>query len=441
MPADTAISYFEDEEIDSNLFTRLVDAAQDLPLEEKMRIYAGAAQAATGEIRELLEKKSLRCIRDLIEEGTNGDIFFNSNLEIRKDKCCVMLPLRVNWCGTWSDTPPYCIENGGAVVNAAVNINNISPVKVYIEKLDQPKFILEYFDSGDRGEFHKADELSDLVNPLEPFPLLKAALIVCGIVPLPGKNLNGDIFKKLSGGIYLSTGVSGIPKGSGLGTSSILLAACIKALFEFTGRKITDAEICRRVLLAEQLMGTGGGWQDQAGGLTNGIKLATSAPGRRQEVVVKQLNAPETFLDEINQRFCLVYSGKRRLGRTILREMMSGYLKSDPKFVKTFEQIHSLAEEMSTSIESGNMERFIETFNMQTKLTMSLDTGYINERLIQIFNACDDMTAGKMICGAGGGGFIQIVLKDGYSGQDLCARLRASFPGQGIDVWQCNFVL
>ena len=38
----------------------------------------------------------------------------------------VSLPLRINWCGTWTDTPPYCLDNGGKVVNASVKIGGIS---------------------------------------------------------------------------------------------------------------------------------------------------------------------------------------------------------------------------------------------------------------------------------------------------------------------------
>jgi len=50
------------------------------------------------------------------------------------------------------------------------------------------------------------------------------------------------------------------------------------------------------------------------------------------------------------------------------------------------------------------------------------------------------MTAGRMICGAGGGGFIQIILREGFSRQQLNDRLKESFPGRGIEVWECDFV-
>ena len=50
----------------------------------------------------------------------------------------------------------------------------------------------------------------------------------------------------------------------------------MKALYEITGRKLEDDELYNRVLCMEQIMSTGGGWQDQVGGLAPGIKMVTS---------------------------------------------------------------------------------------------------------------------------------------------------------------------
>ena len=77
----------------------------------------------------------------------------------------------------------------------------------------------------------------------------------------------------------MDTEVTGVPQGSGLGTSSILAAACVKALCEFTGIRYSESDLYGRVLCMEQMMSTGGGWQDQIGGVTDGIKYITSRPG------------------------------------------------------------------------------------------------------------------------------------------------------------------
>jgi fucokinase len=326
--------------------------------------------ASTGEIRDLFEKNALRCVRDMVLAGSVCEPDFEVFPLALKNETEVCLPLRINWGGTWTDTPPYCLENGGAVVNAAVLINA----------------------------------------------------------------------SKLPGGISISAGVVGIPKGSGLGTSSILLAACIKGLFEFFGQPLSFASLCRRVLLAEQLMGTGGGWQDQAGGLVPGIKLAVSAPNFRQEVVCHRLTPPPAFLAQLTESFCIDYRGQRRVGRTILREIMRGYIQSDPLYLRTLKDIRTLADETKTAVSSGDFFGFIDCLNRQTALTTALDAGYTNARIDAIFESCADITAGKMICGAGGGGFMQIILKPGVSRDTLRSRLKTAFPDQNMDVWNCAFV-
>ena len=48
--------------------------------------------------------------------------------------------------------------------------------------------------------------------------------------------------------------VTNVPKGSGLGTSSILSAACVKAVFEFMGISYTEEELYAHVLVMEQIM-------------------------------------------------------------------------------------------------------------------------------------------------------------------------------------------
>ena len=117
-----------------------------------------------------------------------------------------------------------------------------------------------------------------------------------------------EVLRKLGGGIQLSTWVVGVPKGSGLGTSSILSAACGKALFEFMGRKIDDASLYSLVLCMEQLMSTGGGWQDQVGGLTSGIKLIRTKPGLCQDIEVQPLKIPAETIAELQERFVLILS-------------------------------------------------------------------------------------------------------------------------------------
>ena len=117
-----------------------------------------------------------------------------------------------------------------------------------------------------------------------------------------------DLLGRIGGGIYLSTKVEGVPKGSGLGTSSILAGACAKAIAEFTGAEVTRDMLFDQVLYMEQLMSTGGGWQDQAGGIMPGIKMITSKPGARQILEVEPVQMDEKAKEELNRRFAVIYT-------------------------------------------------------------------------------------------------------------------------------------
>ena len=88
-----------------------------------------------------------------------------------KDTHTVELPLRVNWGGGWSDTPPYCNEHGGTVLNAAILLNNEKPVVVKLERIDEPKVVFDSRDMDVHGEFEEISELQRTGDPFDPFAL------------------------------------------------------------------------------------------------------------------------------------------------------------------------------------------------------------------------------------------------------------------------------
>ena len=69
-----------------------------------------------------------------------------------------------------------------------------------------------------------------------------------------------------------------------------------------------------------------------------------------------------------------------------------------------------------------------------------IDAGSTNTVIDQIFASIDDFTAGRLICGAGGGGFLQVILKKGVSKDDVHKRLKEVFADNDIDVWDCELV-
>lgn len=73
------------------------------------------------------------------------------------------------------------------------------------------------------GEFEEIGELQRTGDPFDPFALQKACLLACGIIPMEGHSLK-EVLTRLGGGFVMHSEVTNVPKGSGLGTSSILSA-------------------------------------------------------------------------------------------------------------------------------------------------------------------------------------------------------------------------
>lgn len=325
------------------------------------------------------------------------------------------------------------------MLNAALKLNGIYPIQIRVKRLEQLHVEFASTDIGASGSVETVEEIQDCHNPYDSFALHKAALIACGIIPLQGGNLE-EICRRLGGGISLSTRVVGIPQGSGLGTSSILSGACVKGLFEFLGRKTSEEEIYDIVLNMEQIMSTGGGWQDQVGGLSPGIKFITSMPGIDQKIKVEKVQLSEKMKKELQERFVLVYTGQRRLARNLLRDVVGGYLGGRPESIDALEKMQNLAVLMKFALERENLDAFMDLLNQHWELSKQLDAGSTNTCIEQIFMACEDMIDARFIAGAGGGGFLQMILKKGITKEMLKDRLHEIFQESGVDVWDSTFV-
>jgi fucokinase len=441
--AEEATKVFGYKGIDQTTIEDFKEFAKHCDFSTKLRIYYYLSKVTKGKTSEELENLCFSTIKNAMTEELTSDLEHLSDYRIQKEDVIIELPVRVNFGGGWSDTPPYCNEMGGTVLNISVKLENRLPVVVQVKKIDQPVIALASTDSGVNKEFRSLHELQDCSNPFDPFALHKAALITCGLIPLTGRE-NGlnlqDIISSLGSGMYLSTQVVDIPRGSGLGTSSILAGACVKGIYEFIGKPLTDSELYSRVIMMEQIMSTGGGWQDQVGGVTNSLKFITSKPGMKQEINVVKLKLSEETKRELQERFALIYTGQRRLARNLLREVVGRYISSDPNSVEVLYKIQRYAAMMRFELEKGNIDAFAKLLNEHWELSKKLDHGCTNTCIDQIFLTCEDLLAGKMICGAGGGGFLQVILKKGVTKDSLRKRIKEVFQESKVDVWDCEFL-
>lgn len=429
------VSQMTDQDLSDRVVRLLLEYAQTAQFSEKIRIYYYLSKLLDNEE---LNKRCFDSICDCITATAMDDTDYNSDLRIKKPFVETRLPVRVNWGGGWSDTPPYCMEHGGMVLNAAVTLNGELPIVITLRRIEEKHIVLSSADNGSYGEFADIKLLQNCHDPHDAFALHKAALIACGVIPYKDDISVEDICTNIGGGFSLDTRVINIPKGSGLGTSSILAGACVKGIFEFFGIEVDANELYNRVLCMEQIMSTGGGWQDQVGGLAAGIKIVSSASGMKQNVVCDPVNMPESAFDELQERFCLIYTGQRRLARNLLREVVGKYIGADADALDVLYRIQRIAVLMKFELEHGNIDGFCSLLNEHWEQSKRLDGGCTNTCIDQIFSSIDDLIVGRMICGAGGGGFLQVVLKKGITKQQLRERLFEVFADSGVAVYDCE---
>ena len=94
----------------------------------------------------------------------------------------------------------------------------------------------------------------------------------------------------------------------------------------------------------------------------------------------------------------------------------------------------SLTTERIVHFFASATETVADDSEMETALHDYLELGVVTD------GAGIHLIDGQMICGAGGGGFLQVVLKRGVSKNDLKQRLYEVFKDSGVDVWDCELI-
>ena len=340
-------------------------------------------------------------------------------------------PVRLDLAGGWTDTPPYCLEHGGQVLNVAVDLNGQPPIQVFARLSERPELVLRSIDLGVEERLRSYAELDTFDRPGSPFALAKAALALAGFLPRfhagpPAKTLVEQL-QRFGGGIELSL-LSAVPKGSGLGTSSVLAATVLAAISDLCGLGWDKAVLFTRTLALEQLLTTGGGWQDQAGGIFRGVKLIETTPGLAQQPNVRWLPGHLLERDFANRRVLLYYTGITRLAKNILAEIVRGIFLNSPAHLSIIADIGANAEYAATALQRCDYGLLLAAIRRSWELNQRLDSG-TNPPPVQAIldRAGADLAAAKLL-GAGGGGYLLMFARDDDAGARIRATLTANPP-------------
>jgi galactokinase/mevalonate kinase-like predicted kinase len=323
-------------------------------------------------------------------------------------------PVRIDLAGGWTDTPPYCLMEGGSVVNIAIELNGQPPLQTYVKPCRDLHIVLRSIDLGAVEVIETFEQLAEYNKVGSPFSIPKAALALAGFLPAFCADNYKTLHEQLEAfgsGIELTL-LSAIPAGSGLGTSSILASTVLGAVSDFCSLAWDKNEIGRRTLVLEQLLTTGGGWQDQFGGVLGGVKLLQTQRGFNQNPLVRWLPDDVFTQPEYQQCHLLYYTGITRTAKTILAEIVRRMFLNHGGELRQLRAMKAHAIDMYEAIQRQDYEMYGQLVRKTWQQNQRIDSGTNPDSVRRITDLIDDLCLGYKLPGAGGGGYLYMVAKD-----------------------------
>ncbi len=212
----------------------------------------------------------------------------------------------------------------------------------------------------------------------------------------------------LTDGWHLATG-SAIPPGSGLGGSSALSVAVASALDSAAGRRLSAAALvalCRDVEAAHLRIPTG--VQDFWPAIHGGVLALHYEPGGDR---VENLKVD---LDALGRRLVVAYSGESRISARTNWALVRRFLDGDGETAHRLEGIAAVARSMREALLAGDWDGAGALLAREWSLRRGLAEGIETPSLGGLHEAA--LAAGALggkACGAGGGGCLAFLVREG----------------------------
>lgn len=339
-------------------------------------------------------------------------------------------PVRIDIAGGWTDTPPFCLMEGGSVVNLAIELNGQQPIQTYVKPCREHHVVLKSIDLGASEIVETYEQLADFKRVGSPFSIPKAALALAGFLPQYSQEKYPDLKSQLMAfgcGIEITL-LSAIPAGSGLGTSSVLASTVLGTINDFLSLGWDKNEICHKTLLLEQLLTTGGGWQDQFGGVLQGVKLLQTCKGFEQQPIVHWLPTDLYTQPEYQACHLLYYTGITRTAKTILAEIVQKMFLNDHDQVALLREMKAHSLQMYEAIQRNDFKEMGKLVGKTWLQNQVIDEGTNPLEVKKLTDLIDNLCLGYKLPGAGGGGYLYMVAKDPEAAARIKVILNANRP-------------
>ena len=282
-------------------------------------------------------------------------------------------PFRISFVGGGTDIADFYTEHGGAVVSAAIN------KYMYIT-------VNRRFDDSIRVSYSET-EIVDSVDEVK-HDLVRECLKLTGV----------------DHGIEI-TSVSDIPKGTGLGSSSVFTVGLLNALYLYQGIQMSALDLARLACHIEiEVLGSPIGKQDQYAAALGGINFIEFK--KDGSVDRERIHLSLGSYKKSDRKLMMFYTGGERSANSILASQKS-QMKNEDK-VATYLKMRDQAYDMRDWLRDGEFGHHFadnqrDGWEMKKTLAGDISNGWVNECYEKAMEA--GALGGKLL-GAGGSGFL-----------------------------------
>lgn len=192
------------------------------------------------------------------------------------------------------------------------------------------------------------------------------------------------------------------PRGSGLGGSSALTIALVRALTELVEQPVEGEELIHLVRDIEtRLLGIPAGVQDYYPPVYGGLATLHLQPGKVRRA------SHALSLSDLSQHLVVYYSGIAHFSGTNNWEIYKRHVDGDREIVDGLARIAETAVRMDRAIEIRDLEAAGAAMADEWAIRKALISGITNEEIDGAIEAATTAGAwGGKVCGAGGGGCV-----------------------------------
>ncbi len=299
-------------------------------------------------------------------------------------------PLRLGLAGGGTDLVSYSSTYGGAVLNATIDRYAFASIRAR----DDGQVFFEACDLG-REEMHAA----------------------ASVLPGSALKLHRGVYERMvrefCGGAPLTVSVTtavDAPMGSGLGSSSALVVALIEAYRTYLDLPLARYDVAHLAYEIERVdLGLAGGRQDQYSAAFGGINFLEFL--RDGEVIVNPLRFSEGVVNELESSLVVAFSGQSRASDAIIRQQTDGLDAHSAEVMEAMHQLRQDAVDMKRAILLGDIAGVADLLERSWIAKKRTAPGVSNPAIeaLEVLARASGAIGAK-VSGAGGGGFMMLVV-------------------------------